>query len=118
MLAVDDDDLVLNNTVSMLEDLGHTAVEAASGKEALLILRREHSVDLIITDQIMPEMTGLQLADAIKAEWPELPVVLATGFAEAPTRAVRYQRLAKPFTQAELKSLMESASRLIAGVAP
>ena len=66
----------------MLEDLGHTGIAASSGKEALDILRQQGSVDLVITDYAMPQMTGLQLADAIKKEWPELPVIIATGFAE------------------------------------
>jgi PleD family two-component response regulator len=51
VLAVDDDALVLMNTVAMLEDLGHAVFEAYSGKEALEILRREESVELVITDQ-------------------------------------------------------------------
>ena len=58
VLAVDDDALVLMNTVAMLEDLGHSVFEAYSGREALEILRREDSVDLVITDQAMPQMTG------------------------------------------------------------
>ena len=82
VLAVDDDGLVLTNTVAMLDDLGHTGIAASSGKEALDILRQQDSVDLVITDYAMPQMTGLQLADAIKKEWPELPVIIATGFAE------------------------------------
>jgi PAS domain S-box-containing protein len=102
VLAVDDDGLVLTNTVAMLQDLGHTAIGASSGKEALEILRQENSFDLVITDQIMPQMTGLQLADAIKADWPKLPVILATGFAEIPSNARHLVRLSKPFTQAEL----------------
>ena len=68
ILAVDDDALVLMNTVAMLEDLGHTAFEAYSGREALEILQREDSVDLVITDQAMPQMSGTQLAKAIKHE--------------------------------------------------
>ncbi|MFY9878426.1 MAG: PAS domain S-box protein, partial [Pseudolabrys sp.] len=55
ILAVDDDALVLMNTVSMLEDLGHAVFEAYSGKEALEILRREDSIDLVVTDQAMPK---------------------------------------------------------------
>jgi PAS domain S-box-containing protein len=102
VLAVDDDNLVLTNTVAMLQDLGHTAVGASSGNAALEILRQESSFDLVITDQIMPHMTGLQLADAIKAEWPKLPVILATGFAEIPSGARQLVRISKPFTQAEL----------------
>jgi CheY-like chemotaxis protein len=102
VLAVDDDDLVLTNTVAMLEDLGHTAIGVASGKAALDILRQDNSIDLVITDQLMPQMTGLQLASAIKARWPKLPVLIATGFAETPSGAPGFARLAKPFTQAEL----------------
>jgi len=102
VLAVDDDDLVLTNTVAMLEDLGHTAIGAQSGKAALDILRQDNSIDLVITDQLMPQMTGLQLASAIKAQWPKLPVLIATGFAEIPSGAPGFARLAKPFTQAEL----------------
>jgi PAS domain S-box-containing protein len=102
VLAVDDDNLVLTNTVAMLEDLGHTAIGAASGSAALDILRDGNSIDLVITDHVMPHMTGLQLALAIEAEWPELPVVLATGFAEIPSDAMKLPRLPKPFGQSEL----------------
>ena len=75
VVAVDDDALVLLNTVAMLEDLGHTAFAAYSGKEALEILRREgKDVDLIITDQAMPQMTGTQLADAVNGGVARYPV--------------------------------------------
>ena len=102
VLAVDDDDLVLMNTVAMLEDLGHRAIGASSGAAALEILRQDNAIDVVITDQVMPQMTGLQLAKAIRSEWPTLPVILATGFAEMPASAHGYSRLSKPFTQAEL----------------
>ena len=82
VLAVDDDCLVLTNTIAMLEDLGHAGIAASSGKQALDILRNEERVDLVITDHAMPQMTGLQLAQKIKSEWPDLPVIIATGFAE------------------------------------
>ncbi|MGA8627690.1 MAG: PAS domain S-box protein, partial [Pseudolabrys sp.] len=82
ILAVDDDALVLMNTVSMLEDLGHAVFEAYSGKEALEILRREDSIDLVVTDQAMPKMTGTELAKVIRSEWPDIPVLLATGYAD------------------------------------
>jgi len=108
VLAVDDDGLVLTNTVAMLDDLGHTGIAAPSGKEALEILRQQGSVDLVITDYAMPHMTGLQLADAIKGEWPELPVIIATGFAEMESEAQSIlPKLAKPFTEAELVKELE-----------
>jgi PAS domain S-box-containing protein len=103
ILAVDDDALVLMNTVAMLEDLGHTAFEAYSAKEALEILRREDSVDLVITDQAMPNMSGTQLAQAIKIEWPDMPVVLATGYADrVPGDELGLPKLAKPYLQRDL----------------
>ncbi len=108
VLAVDDDGLVLTNTVAMLDDLGHTGIAASSGKEALEILGHQDSVDLVITDYAMPHMTGLQLAEAIKREWPELPVIIATGFAEMESEVEPVlQKLAKPFTQAELAKELE-----------
>jgi PAS domain S-box-containing protein len=108
VLAVDDDGLVLTNTVAMLDDLGHTAISASSGKEALEILRQHGAVDLVITDYAMPQMTGLQLADAIKKEWPELPIIIATGFAEMePEAGPSLPKLAKPFTEAELAKELE-----------
>jgi PAS domain S-box-containing protein len=108
VLAVDDDGLVLTNTVAMLDDLGHAGISASSGKEALNILRQQNSVDLVITDYAMPQMNGLQLAGAIKKEWPELPVIIATGFAEMePETESSLPKLAKPFTEAELAKELE-----------
>jgi PAS domain S-box-containing protein len=103
VLAVDDDALVLMNTVAMLEDLGHTVFEAYSGKEALEILRREDSVDLIVTDQAMPKMTGTELAKVVKNEWPDIPVLLATGYADRlPRDDIGLPKLTKPFMQRDL----------------
>jgi signal transduction histidine kinase len=103
ILAVDDDSLVLMNMVAMLEDLGHTVFEASSGKKALEILRREDSVDLVITDQVMPKMTGTELAKAITREWPDIPVLLATGYAEmASSDDIGLPRLPKPYLQGDL----------------
>jgi len=103
VLAVDDDALVLTNTVAMLEDLGHVCFAAASAEEALAILEAQDGIDLIITDQVMPHMTGLQLAKVVRKRWPDIPLMLATGYAEIdPEQTMNLPRLAKPFTQAEL----------------
>ncbi|MBY4610795.1 PAS domain S-box protein [Rhizobium sp. 9T] len=103
IVAVDDDGLVLMNTTLMLEDLGHTVFEAMAGPEALDILRKE-LVDLVICDHAMPRMTGAQLAEAIRSEWPEMPIILATGYADLPdgAGAANLPRLGKPFSQAQL----------------
>lgn len=103
IVAVDDDGLVLMNTTLMLEDLGHTVFEAMAGPEALEIMRRQ-PVDLVICDHAMPRMTGAELAEAIREEWPEMPIILATGYAELPegTGIGNLPRLGKPFSQAQL----------------
>lgn len=110
IVAVDDDGLVLMNTTLMLEDLGHTVFEAMGGPEALDILRKQ-PVDLVICDHAMPRMTGAQLAEAIRSEWPDMPIILATGYAEIPEGAgiVDLPRLGKPFSQAQLA---EAISRI------
>ncbi len=100
LLVVDDDALVRMNTTMILEDLGHVVVEAASGSEALSLLNG-NAFDLLITDQAMPKMTGVQLAEAVRALLPDLPILVATGYAELPAN-VNLPRLSKPFDQAAL----------------
>jgi PAS domain S-box-containing protein len=109
VLAVDDDALVLMNTTMMLEDLGHTVIEAYSGPEALDMLRNNEQIDLVITDHSMPKMTGSELANEIRKHWPQLPVVLATGYAELPSGGDnRLPRLPKPFSQNQLQEVVAS----------
>jgi PleD family two-component response regulator len=73
VLAVDDDPLVLVNTAAMLENLGHSVTEAASGQDALKLMREGETFDLVVTDHSMPRMTGMELAKAIRQEWPQVP---------------------------------------------
>jgi PAS domain S-box-containing protein len=103
ILAVDDDALVLLNTVALLEDLGHSVFEAYSASEAYAIARSE-KLDLVITDFSMPGANGAQLASMIHNEQPELPIILATGYAELPAGAnSELPRISKPFMQEDLK---------------
>ena len=110
VLAVDDDVLVRMGTAAMLEDLGHTVREANSGEEALKILAQGTKIDLVVTDQAMPRMTGVQLAEAILADRPDLPIILATGYAELPAGlGSTLPRLSKPFTQEQLANALKEA---------
>jgi PAS domain S-box-containing protein len=109
VLAVDDDPLVLMNTVMMLEDMGHSVCEASSGTKALALLA-ERNIDLIVTDQAMPQMTGSQLADIVRERWPGIPIVLATGYSELPPEArADLLRLSKPFGERQLEDIMKRA---------
>ncbi len=108
ILVVDDDVLVAMGTVAMLEDLGHTALEAHSGRKALELLAEHADVQAVITDHAMPGMTGVELAREIAKARPLLPVVLATGYAELPSgEDPGLPRLAKPFRQDHLAAMLE-----------
>jgi PAS domain S-box-containing protein len=112
VLVVDDDALVLMGTAAMIEDLGHEVIEAASGPDALAIVRSGRAIDVVVTDQAMPGMTGLQLAAAVKADRRDLPIVLATGYAELTEscEGLVAQRLGKPFRQDELGAVLAAAT--------
>jgi PAS domain S-box-containing protein len=110
ILAVDDDPLVALNTSSLLEELGHTVYSASSGNRALEILNQETDIDLVITDQAMPGMTGSELVSKVHADNPDLPVILATGYAELPPgEAQGIPRHAKPFRQQDLADAIAEA---------
>jgi CheY-like chemotaxis protein len=119
VLVVDDDPLVLMNTSAMLEDLGHEVIEATSGDQALRILHRSSRLDLVITDQMMPGMTGMQLIDEIDSSRPDLPVILASGYSDLPdvTRA-GLLRLSKPFKQSDLARALVMSLRPEGGILP
>jgi PAS domain S-box-containing protein len=105
ILLVDDDDLVRSGAAEMLEDLGHTVLEACSADQALELLDLHPEVTLLLTDHAMPGMKGLELIDHARTVRPRLAAILATGYAELPPSQTLSQmlRLSKPFTQAELQ---------------
>ena len=111
VLIVDDDLLVMTGTSAMIEDLGHTPIEAHSGTEALAKLAAGIEVDVVITDHAMPGMTGLELARCILEKYSGLPVILATGYAELPANPVSLgiPRLAKPCNQYEIAMAIQAA---------
>jgi signal transduction histidine kinase len=108
VLVVDDDPIVATGTVAMLEDLGHVALEVPSAEAALHLLQSEPgAVDLVITDQAMPGMTGAELAASIRRTWPDLPVIIATGYAEfSSDPELRLPRLTKPYRQQDLATML------------
>ena len=110
VLVVDDDPLVLESTISMLQDLGYSTAQAASGAEALDVLRSVRPIALVIADYAMPGLSGLQLAEKIRRDWPRVAVVVASGHAELPEKAPSYLRqLTKPFDKATLAALIETS---------
>jgi len=112
VLLVDDDFLIAMSSVDMLADLGHDVVEAHSGKEALAHLKENGRFDLLITDYSMPEMTGGDLAKAAKTLFPDLPILIASGYADLPPGIdFEVARLGKPYTQQQLALEIERVMR-------
>jgi CheY-like chemotaxis protein len=107
VLVVDDDFLVAEGTGSMLKDLGYGVLLATSGKRAVEILRSDPQVGLVITDHAMPDMNGLEFAKKALSLRPDLPIILATGYASnAPLDDLKLPRLSKPYGLEELANMI------------
>lgn len=115
ILVVEDDPRVSRSTVGALEELGHRTIACAGGREALDLLERgDTPVDLVITDVMMPEMTGTELAAELRRRHPGLPVMFVTGYvgeAGETEDLVGGTLLRKPFTVAALADTVETALR-------
>ena len=105
-LLVDDEDLVRLSTADMLIDLGYAVVEAQSAEEALKLIDRGLKPDVLITDHLMPGMSGTDLARILQESRPGTKVLVVSGYAEAEGVAPDLARLTQPFRSVDLvKSL-------------
>ena len=87
---------------------GRRRSDCNSGKRALEVIDAGQMIDLMVTDQAMPEMTGIQLAEIVRSKRPNLPVLLATGYTDLPaSRFANLPRLSKPYQQAQLQAEIE-----------
>ncbi len=114
ILVVDDEEIVRELTVRVLEGAGYDVVSASAPERALELVDAE-SVDLVVSDVVMPGLSGVDLLDEIRVRWPDLPVVLMTGGSPEPERTTRALELGanaivyKPFSHAELRGAVEAA---------
>nr|WP_314546137.1 ATP-binding protein [uncultured Massilia sp.] len=111
ILLVEDDDVVRNSVAESLQALGHQVIQAADGAQALVALEREHPA-LMITDYLMPGMTGAELMRNAREVFPHMPMIIATGYADM--RAIEDILgddilLRKPFQLADLASSVDRA---------
>jgi PAS domain S-box-containing protein len=107
-LLVDDEEMVRMSTADMLTDLGYAVIEASSAEEAMTVLNSERSVDIVVTDHLMPGMTGADLARHMRSARPQLPVLLVSGYAELEGIDAKLPRLTKPFRKDELATTLIS----------
>ncbi len=109
ILIAEDEESVRALVTRALSQDGHEVIATADGAEALEVLNREAGrFDLLLTDIKMPVMDGIALALATARDYPALPILLMTGYADQRERAVGLEALvrdviAKPFTLAEIR---------------
>jgi PAS domain S-box-containing protein len=108
ILLVDDDEGARSATRELLIDLGYRIEEAGSGEEALALLERGGRYDAVLSDQLMPGMTGSQLATRIAARRPGTPVLLVSGYADLDSVSPGLPRLAKPFRRDQLRKELQA----------
>jgi PAS domain S-box-containing protein len=106
VLIVDDEQRIRLSTSSMLTELGFEVYEASSAEKALQLMETGIDIDILITDHLMPRMTGVELARAVKARHPLVKILIVSGFAEAEGIDPAFSRLHKPFIQSELVSAL------------
>jgi CheY-like chemotaxis protein len=91
ILCIDDEEIPRTLRKLILQKQGYQVVTAASGAEALEVLDRV-SIDLVLSDQMMPGMTGTELTKSVKATRPTMPVILISGVNEIPADAIYADR--------------------------
>jgi PAS domain S-box-containing protein len=110
VLVVEDNRDVREVTASLLEQLGYRTTAAENAREALEALESQRSVSLVLTDVVIPgECDGLMLARRIRAHFPEIPIVLATGYAKLVDSAPEFPVLRKPYQIGDLARAIDQA---------
>lgn len=105
VLLVDDEDLVRDSTAHLLQDLGYQVTEAPSAAVALDLFDAGLRPDVLVTDYVMADITGVQLARQIRQRINNLPILIITGYTNAkPVPTDDFEVLAKPFRRQDIAS--------------
>ena len=104
-LLVDDEELVRASTADMLADLGYSVVEVSSGEEAMRLVDAGQPFDLLVTDHLMPGVSGTDLARVVRTSRPGAAILLVSGYAEREGLDPDLPRLTKPFRKDELAAV-------------
>lgn len=106
VLLVEDEDAVRESTAQMLSDLGYEVSAAASALEAWTSIENGFEPDLLVTDHVMPGMTGTELARRTRQRFPGKQVLIVSGYAEEAGIDPDLPRLTKPFLASDLKAAL------------
>ncbi|MHC2622814.1 signal transduction histidine kinase/CheY-like chemotaxis protein [Bradyrhizobium huanghuaihaiense] len=111
-LLVDDEPLVRMSTAEMLSELGYRVVEATSAEDALQRVREGLRPNLLVTDHLMPGMSGTDLGRALRSQYPELQILVVSGYANNEGIAPDLSRLTKPFRSDELAASLANLTKV------
>ena len=116
-LIVDDEDPVRRFVERVLREAGYTTAAAAGGTEALKIAAEFGKFDILVTDMMMPEMTGDELARRLRLQEPQLKVLYLTGFSERlfKEKTTLWQDEAFLEKPCSVRGLLEAVSLLLTG---
>jgi CheY-like chemotaxis protein len=108
VLVVDDDADNLTLSATIIESFGCSTLAATSSDEALAILDSGAHIDLVLSDVVMPGMSGLSLARLVRQRHPAMPIVLATGYLDAVDEVTESGAIAliKPYSIARLAGVL------------
>ncbi|KXU29210.1 hybrid sensor histidine kinase/response regulator [Sphingobium sp. 22B] len=109
VLLVDDNDLVRNSTREMLIDMGYEVVDTDRAERALSMIESGDRPDILITDHIMPGMTGVELALRLRADHPHIALLIISGYEGVDLIAPDITRLSKPFRHNHLQACIAAA---------
>ncbi|MCP3379754.1 MULTISPECIES: PAS domain-containing sensor histidine kinase [unclassified Bradyrhizobium] len=110
-LLVDDEPLVRMSTAEMLSELGYRVVEASSAEDALRRVRDGLRPNLLVTDHLMPGMSGTDLGLALRNQYPEIQVLVVSGYANNEGITPDLSRLTKPFRSDELAASLANLAK-------
>ena len=114
VLLVEDEVVLRMSTTDMLEQLGCFVAGVGSGEQALELLARGGSFDLLLTDLGLPGMSGEELAARVREQFPTLPVVIASGYGRSGKQGEGLQFISKPYSAVDLQQALDHAGRVAA----
>ncbi|MBW8911234.1 MAG: response regulator, partial [Sphingomonas sp.] len=109
ILVIDDEPMVRMATAAMLSALGYDVVQAASAREGLALIEDGLDPAVVVTDHIMPGMTGAELALRLRTDRPTIAVMIISGYQGIDLIAPDVVRLSKPFRQIHLTASIAAA---------
>jgi len=107
IVLVDDEDVARSTTAEMLAEMGFEVTQFTSAEEALAHLRDGFVPDLLISDHLMPGMSGEDLAHEVEALYPAMKVLIISGFADLEGISPKIPRLNKPFRHQQLSAAID-----------